>query len=99
VSVKLDELQAEDFSALLGHKLVLMSSAGEVGCCVEAVRPLPLHALRRLPPFAVILRGPRGRSLPQGMYALGHPARGVLDVFIVPIGTCGDGLGYEITFN
>ena len=97
--VQLDELQAEDFSTLQTQTLPLSTNAGEVGCHVDSVRLLRPHALRQVPPFAVVLRGPRTPSLPQGMASLQHPVHGALDVFIVPIGPCGDGLGYEITFN
>ena len=95
----IDQLRAEDFSSLRDQSLSLCCGDTQITCHIDSVRLLPPHALRSQPPFAVVLRGPRSPSLPQGMASLRHPAHGVLEVFVVPIGPCGDGVGYELTFN
>ena len=59
--MQLDALKPEDFESLIGGALVLEVPAGAVECEITEVRRLPQHSLRAHPPFAVILRGPRGR--------------------------------------
>lgn len=49
--------------------------------------------------FAITFTGARTPQLPQGSYAMAHPALGSLDIFIVPIGTDSRGVRYEAIFN
>lgn len=49
--------------------------------------------------FALLFRGPLQPPLPQGTYALRHPTRGPLDIFLVPVGADTQGLQYEAIFN
>lgn len=95
----IDQLRVEDFSLPDGQLLSLQRDDVAISCSVDSVRRLPAHHLRTHPPFAVTLRGPQTPSLPQGMASLRHPTRGLLELFIVPIGPCDGGLGYELTFN
>ena len=97
--MELDELRPEDFESLLGRVVSVEVPGGTVDCELTEVRRLPPHSLRAHPPFALILRGPRDRPLTQGMYALLHPERGPLRLFVVPVGPDRAGLCYEITFN
>ena len=96
---QLDQLRPEDFEPLLGTSLAVEVPGGGLACELTQVRRLPPHSLRALPPFALILRGPRERPFAQGTYALRHPGHGRLDLFMVPVGPDGAGLCYEITFN
>lgn len=97
--MQLDQLRPEDFETLLGQRLAVGLVDALVDCELTQVRRLPAHSLRTTPPFALLLRGPRDQPLGQGIYPLQHPAHGQLDLFIVPVGPDGAGLGYEITFN
>jgi hypothetical protein len=97
--LQLDQLRPEDFEPLIGHGVPVESPGGTIACELAQVRRLPLHTLRAHPPFALILRGPRDQPLRQGTYPLMHPDHGPLNLFMVPIGPDGAGLGYEITFN
>ena len=97
--LQLDQIRPEDFEPLQGSVLTVEIAGAALGCELTQVRRLTPHSARVCPPFALVLRGPRDRPFPQGTYPLVHPEHGRLDLFIVPIGPCGDGLGYEITFN
>jgi hypothetical protein len=37
--------------------------------------------------------------LPQAIYQLEHDRMGTMDIFLVPIGPDGQGMGYEAVFN
>jgi len=65
---------------------------------VVSIDPLPPHRLRAAP-FTLILRGPRTPLLAQATYAVRHPRRGMIEIFLVPIGQDADGTRYEVTFN
>ena len=95
----LDQLSAEDFEPLVGQSLAVAFPGGTLDCEVAHLKRLPPHTLRVHPPFALLLRGARNQPLAQGIYELRHPLHGRLNVFMVPIGPNGTGLGYEITFN
>jgi hypothetical protein len=97
--LQLDQLRPEHFEPLIGQSMPVESPGGTLACELTQVKRLPLHALRAHPPFALILRGPLNQPLSQGTYPLLHPEHGRLNLFMVPIGPDGAGLGYEITFN
>jgi len=56
-------------------------------------------AAARRQPFSLLFRGPRTPVLPQRIYRLEHEGMGALELFIVPLGPDGDGLGYEAIFT
>lgn len=66
---------------------------------VRSARPLPQHALRETPPFAVILEGPLDLPLRQGTFAVDHPERGRMELFLVPVARTASGMEYEAVFN
>ena len=49
--------------------------------------------------FAIVFRGPREPSLPQGSYQFEHDEMGEFILFIVPIRQDGEGIYYEACFN
>lgn len=57
------------------------------------------HGGPRQQPFSAYFRGPRQPVLPQAIYRVEHDRMGTMDVFIVPIGPEGQGMGYEAVFN
>lgn len=57
------------------------------------------HPGPRQQPFSVFLRGPRSPVLPQSIYRLEHDRLGMLEIFLVPVGPDGQGMGYEAVFN
>ena len=48
--------------------------------------------------FAAV-RGAAGTSLPQAIYPLTHPALGMMEIFLVPIGPLAGGNGYQAIFT
>jgi hypothetical protein len=57
------------------------------------------HGGPRTQPFSIYFRGPRQPVLPQAIYRMEHDRMGTMDLFIVPIGPDGQGMGYEAVFN
>ena len=49
--------------------------------------------------FSLLFAGPKGAWLPQAIYPVRHPALGVIEIFLVPIGPLGDGNGYQAVFT
>lgn len=49
--------------------------------------------------FALELRGPLDRFLPQRTYVFTHVDLGELPIFVVPVGRDGDGFRYEAIFS
>ncbi len=63
------------------------------------VRLHEAHGGPRKQPFSLYFRGPRQPVLPQQIYRLEHEKMGTMEVFLVPIGPDGQGMGYEAVFN
>ena len=53
----------------------------------------------RAAPFSAVFRGPPEPLLPQATHRLSHAKLGDFDLFLVPIGPDGDGIGYEAAFS
>lgn len=49
--------------------------------------------------FALLFHGPAAQPLAQRMYPCTHPAFGLFDLFIVPVGRDQNGFHYEAVFN
>jgi hypothetical protein len=49
--------------------------------------------------FSLIFVGPKGPFLPQAIYPVTHPALGIMEIFLVPIGPRHDGNGYQAVFT
>lgn len=94
----IEQLAREDFVQLSPGSLGIDYQGNRVALDVVETRELPAGSPRHSP-FAVVLTGPLSPVLPQGTYALFHPARGRLDLFLVPIGRDAGGTRYEIIFN
>ena len=48
--------------------------------------------------FSLVFRAPMPQIWPQGIYQLSHEELGVLEVFLVPIGSDAEGVRYEAAF-
>ena len=66
---------------------------------LSQVRLHEAHGGPRKQPFSLYFRGPRQPVLPQQIYRLEHDRMGTMEVFLVPIGPDGQGMGYEAVFN
>jgi ribosomal protein S18 acetylase RimI-like enzyme len=66
---------------------------------LELVEVSPLRVTPQQEIFALVLRGPVDRLLPQQIYALEHATLGACDLFLVPIRQDPAGIYYEAVFN
>ena len=96
-----DLLKPEDFQSL-AVPLTITVKVGEATTAVElavlAVKVLPAHRFRDAP-FSLLLSGPRSQLLPQASYPVRHPALGIVQLFLVPVGQDAQSTEYEVTFN
>lgn len=70
-------------------ELVLEAAAAGPGAA-------PADGVRR--PFSLVFRGPLDAPLPQGITPLRHVELGEVGIFLVPIGSDGEGRRYEAVF-
>jgi hypothetical protein len=95
-------LTCEDFADRVGERFEVAVGEGpalvleliEASEGAEAGGPGPNGQERQQ--FSLVFRGTPG--LPQGTYRLSHAKLGDLDIFLVPIGSDGDGMQYEAAF-
>ena len=57
------------------------------------------HGGPRQQPFSVHFRGPKGATLPQGIYRMEHERMEPIELFLVTIGPDEKGMRYEAVFN
>ena len=48
--------------------------------------------------FSLLFAAPAGPWLPQAIYPIAHPTRGIMEIFLVPIGPIAEGNGYQAVF-
>jgi hypothetical protein len=97
----LDKLKSSDFTPYLHQKFLLhIGEAAPREAELLEVRELGAagpNAQRK--PFAIILRGPRDRRLPQMIYKVQHETLGEMEIFLVPVAVDEKGYHYEAVFN
>lgn len=97
----LDKLQSSDFTPYLHQNFSLhCGEAAPRAAELLEVRELGAagpHAQRK--PFAIVLRGPRERRLPQMIYKVEHEKLGAFEIFLVPVAVDESGYHYEAVFN
>jgi hypothetical protein len=94
----IDQLTRHDFAQLSPGSIGVDYQGVRLNFSVVETRDLP-PVSPRAAPFAVVLAGPASPLLPQGIYPLEHPIRGLLELFMVPIGRDSSGTRYEMVFN
>lgn len=91
------------FAPLLGQQFLLRPPEGgePVSVALVEARLLgPARAPGQRPPFALLFRAAAGGPvLPQRTYRVSHPALPLMDIFLGPVATAGEGVGYEAVFN
>ncbi len=93
-------LTLETFRPHLGSVFVIPFIEGPFELTLSEVRSLSSRALSAPhQPFALLFHGPVSPVLPQRIYPLEHPTLGRQEIFIVPIGPDGSGMGYEAIFS
>src|SRR5262245_14508823 len=100
----LESLTLESFAPHVGSVFTLPEAEGVKLTLVEAKAATMGVADGRRPalprePFTLLFRGPARPILPQQIHCLEHTALGRLEIFIVPVGPDGGGIGYEAIFS
>ena len=93
---------AEALAGLQGDKLELRHGKTETVSLTLASVTVSSHPARegQRVPFSLVFRTDGVNSyFPQGCRILHHPALGVAEIFLVPIGPDGSGMCYEAVFN
>lgn len=96
-----DELQAHDFEPHVGTPFRIEfvdHDPLELVLSEVIIHPSQAETGQRTP-FSLMFHGPLEFGLPQRMYPLQHPALGVLEIFIVPLGPDGRGMQYQAVFT
>jgi hypothetical protein len=88
---------AEQFSVSVEAGAVEVELIGATALAQTSGRAIqtPVHRA----PFSLEFLGPPERLLLQGTYPFEHPALGVFDIFVVPIGRDETGIRYEAVFT
>ena len=96
----MDQLTADDFAPFVGKVFLAEGYAQEL-VLVELDTHVPLgwEAIPRKP-FSLLLRGPAGAVVPEGMHRMTAGGTRVFDLYLVPIRTASrDCQDYQIVFN
>lgn len=96
----LQDLTPASFEAHLGTPFrVHYGGESPLEVVLYEVKRHERHPGPRAEPFSAFFRGPRNSILPQRIYRVEHDRLGTLEIFLVPVGPDGQGMGYEAVFN
>jgi hypothetical protein len=98
MSSSLATLAVNDFEPHAGEAFRLLAPGQELELKLVEVRRLG-PALREGGAFSLMFLARAGPFLPQATYPIAHPALGILDLFIVPLGPKDGGNAYEAVFT
>ena len=87
---------AGDFAVQGFEGLILVLREARVS---DASRHAGREGVGRSEPFELMFEGPKSPVLPQKIYRLESAFMEPLEIFIVPIGPYGSGIGYQAIFN
>jgi hypothetical protein len=91
-------LKIDDFTAHVDAVFDMQAAGEVVPLNLAKVDPVG-NSGRAGGAFSLIFVSPQGPWLPQGIYPVTHPARGVMEIFLVPIGPTQGGNGYQAIFT
>jgi hypothetical protein len=97
-----DDLTHETFADRVGDAFTLSTADGdtlELTLAEAELSPASHGVPGGRAPFSLIFHGPVGRYAPQGGGRLEHAERGVLGLFLVPLGPEGDVMRYQAVFS
>jgi hypothetical protein len=97
-TVDLAALATGDFSPHLDAAFDMQTAAGVVPLKLTKIDAVG-HSGRAGGAFSLIFVAPKGPWLPQGIYPVAHPALGILEIFLVPVGPMQGGNGYQAIFT
>jgi len=93
-----EQLNSKIFSQHLKSNFRL-SVPGGASLSLELLEVEEKNYSPNLEQFSLVFRGPLTPQLVQGQYALEHEKLGKMELFLVPIGPDGVGMGYQAVFN
>jgi hypothetical protein len=91
-------LGIDDFKPLTSTSFDVETAGGTVAMVLSQVDPAG-NSGRKGGAFSLIFSAPRGPWMGQAIYPMRHPALGVLEIFLVPIGPLDDSNGYQAIFT
>ncbi|WP_245350316.1 hypothetical protein [Bradyrhizobium sp. UFLA03-84] len=97
-TVDLAKLHIDDFTAHQGAEFEMQAADRIVALKLARVEPAG-NSGRPGGAFSLLFAGPKGAWLPQAIYSVRHPALGVMEIFLVPIGPLADANGYQAIFT
>ncbi|MHC2434637.1 DUF6916 family protein [Bradyrhizobium sp. USDA 4451] len=97
-TVDLAKLQIDDFTPHQDMEFEMQAADRVVVLKLAKVEPAG-NSGRPGGAFSLLFAGPKGAWLPQAIYPVRHPALGVIEMFLVPIGPLADGNGYQAIFT
>ena len=92
----LDKMTKADFEERLGERFGLEDSGLTLTLAEAAAMG---SGARDGGAFSLVFEGPEDSALEQGMHRLTGADDAVLEIFLVPIGPFGKGMGYEAVFT
>ncbi|MBR1205940.1 hypothetical protein JQ562_28135 [Bradyrhizobium sp. AUGA SZCCT0051] len=97
-TVDLAELHLDDFMPHRDAEFEMQTAEGVVALKLAKVEAAG-NSGRPGGAFSLLFTTSKGAWLPQAIYPVRHPALGVIEIFLVPIGPLGDGNGYQAVFT
>ncbi|MGF6429206.1 MULTISPECIES: DUF6916 family protein [Bradyrhizobium] len=97
-TVDLAKLNIDDFTPHQDAEFEMQTADRAVALKLAKVEPAG-NSGRPGGAFSLLFAGPKGAWLPQAIYPVRHPALGVMDIFLVPVGPLADGNGYQAVFT
>ncbi|MCC8954079.1 hypothetical protein H8B02_11590 [Bradyrhizobium sp. Pear77] len=97
-TVDLAKLHLDDFMPHRDVEFEMQTAEGVVALKLAKVEAAG-NSGRAGGAFSLLFTTPKGAWLPQAIYPVRHPALGVIEIFLVPIGPLGDGNGYQAVFT
>jgi hypothetical protein len=91
-------LRIEDFTAHCDAAFDMQAPGGVVPLKLAKVDPAG-DSGRAGGAFSLIFVTPKGPCLPQAIYPVTHPALGVMEIFLVPVGPMQGGNAYQAIFT
>lgn len=101
----LESFSVETFADRIGEQFTISVAVGRIDLELIAAAALTPSSNRAVQssddrlPFSIEFKGPGEPVLPQGTYRFEHPALGIFEIFVVPIGRGQTGVCYEAVFT
>ncbi len=87
-----------DFSPHLDASFQMQTADGVVPLKLAKVEPAG-NSGRAGGAFSLVFIAPKGPWLPQAIYPVEHPAFGIMEIFMVPVGPAFGGNSYQAVFT